>query len=66
MIVKLSSFGVMMGRNECAKMDEILTDATGAAECRAERHSRCAKFWQRRTTAKSGDERIAAGKKDSA
>lgn len=57
---------MMVGRNGCAEIDEILTDTTRAAECRAERHSRCAKFWQRRTTAKSGDERIAAGKKDSA
>ena len=66
MIVKLSSFGMMVGRSGCAEMEEILTDVTKAVECRAERHSRCARFWQRQTTANSGDERIAAGKKDSA
>jgi len=46
------------GKERCAKNEEILTDDIRAAECRADGHNRCARVWQRQTTAEFGGEGI--------
>jgi hypothetical protein len=52
------------GKKEMRKrIEEILTDIARAAECRADRHNRCARVWQRQTTAETGDEGICLERK---
>jgi len=56
---------MMVGKKEMREKEEILTDGIHAVECRADRHNRCARVWQRQTTADCLVMKEFACKKDS-